>query len=63
MTNMDIRSLRTETDYDWALSEIEPYFVSSPLFGTPAAERFDVLAAFIESYEAHHWLIEPSDPV
>jgi HTH-type transcriptional regulator / antitoxin HigA len=61
--NMDIRPLRTEADYDWALSEIEPYFVSPPPLGTPAAERFDVLAALIESYEAHHWPIEPSDPV
>jgi HTH-type transcriptional regulator/antitoxin HigA len=61
--NMDIRPLRTEADYDWALSEIEPYFVSPPLFGTPAAERFDVLTAFIESYEAHYRPIEPSGPV
>jgi HTH-type transcriptional regulator/antitoxin HigA len=61
--DMDIRPLRTEADYDWALAEIEPYFVDPPVLGTPAAERFDVLAALIESYEAHHWPIEPPDPV
>jgi HTH-type transcriptional regulator/antitoxin HigA len=55
--NVDTRPLRTEADYDWALSEIEPYFVSPPPLGTPAAGRFDVLAALIESYEAHHWPI------
>ncbi|MDR3530706.1 MAG: XRE family transcriptional regulator [Rhodopila sp.] len=60
---MDIRPLRTEADYDWALSQIEPYFMDPPLPGTPAAERFDVLAALIESYEAHHWPIEAPDPV
>jgi HTH-type transcriptional regulator/antitoxin HigA len=61
--DMDIRPLRTEADYDWALAEIAPYFVSPPQLGTPAAARFDVLAALIESYEAHHWAIEPPDPV
>ena len=61
--DMDIRPLRTEADYDWALAEIEPYFIDPPPYGTPAAARFDVLAALIESYEAHHWPIEPPDPV
>ena len=61
--DMDIRPLRTETDYDWALSQIEPYFISPPPLGTLAAARFDVLAALIESYETHHWPIDPPDPV
>ncbi len=61
--DMDIRPLKTEVDYDWALSEIEPYFSNPPPIDTPAAARFDVLAALIESYEAHHWPIEPPDPV
>jgi HTH-type transcriptional regulator/antitoxin HigA len=60
---MDIRPLKTEADYDWALREIEPYFANPPPFDTEAAARFDVLAALIESYEAHHWPIEPPDPV
>jgi HTH-type transcriptional regulator/antitoxin HigA len=61
--DMDIRPIRTEADYDWALAEIEPYFITPPAPGTQAAERFDVLAALIDSYEAHHWPIEPPDPV
>jgi HTH-type transcriptional regulator/antitoxin HigA len=61
--NMDIRPLRTEVDYDWALGEIEPYFIEPPALDTPEAQRFDVLAALIESYEAHHWPIEAPDPV
>jgi HTH-type transcriptional regulator/antitoxin HigA len=63
MMDMDIRPLRTETDYDWALSEIAPYFETPPARGTPAGERFDVLAALIEAYEARHWPIEAPDPV
>jgi HTH-type transcriptional regulator / antitoxin HigA len=61
--DMNIRPLKTEADYDWALAEIEPYFINPPPFGTPGAERFDVLATLIEAYEAHHWPIEPADPV
>lgn len=59
----DIRAIRTEADYDWALSEIEHYFKREPEIGTPEAERFDVLASLIESYEAKHWSIEPADPI
>lgn len=61
--NMDIRPLRTEADYDWALAEIEQYFTHQPPPGTPRAERFDVLAALIENYEAKYWSIEAPDPV
>jgi HTH-type transcriptional regulator/antitoxin HigA len=31
---MDVRPLRTEADYDWALAEIEPYFIDEPRVGT-----------------------------
>jgi len=61
--NMDIRPLRTEADYDWALAEIEQYFTHQPSPGTPEAERFDVLAALIENYETKYWPIEAPDPV
>jgi HTH-type transcriptional regulator/antitoxin HigA len=60
---MDIRPIRTEADYDWALKEIEHYFAREPKRGTPEADRFDVLAALIEAYEAKHWPIDPPDAV
>lgn len=59
----NIRAIRTEADYDWALGEIEKYFLKEPEPGTSAAERFDVLAALIEAYEAKRWPIEPADPI
>ena len=58
MKNM--RALRTEADYDLALAEVVPYFLNEPAAGTPAAERFDTLAALIEAYEAVHWAIDPA---
>jgi HTH-type transcriptional regulator/antitoxin HigA len=59
----NIRAIRNETDYDWALTEIARYFENQPEPGTAAAERFDVLANLIEAYEAKHWPIEPTDPI
>ena len=61
--DMDVRPVRTEADYDWALAEIERYVDSPPPLGTAEAERFDVLAALIEAYEAQYWPIELPDPV
>lgn len=60
---MDVRPIRNEADYDWALAEIEQYFENEPEPGTPEADRFEVLADLIEAYEARHWPIEPADPV
>lgn len=59
----NIRAIRTEADYDWALEEISVYFENEPEPGTPEAERFDVLADLIEAYEARHWPIEAPDPI
>ena len=60
---MDIRAIRTEADYDWALAEIERYFEQEPDAGSEDAERFDILAALIDAYEAKRWPIEPADAV
>ena len=58
-----IRPLRSEADYDAALAEIECYFDREPKPGTPAADRFDLLALVIEDYENKSWPIEPPDPI
>lgn len=63
MRQMNVRPIKTEADYDWALSKIEPYFEKEPKPGTSAADHFDVLAALIEAWEAKHWPIDPPDPV
>jgi len=59
----NIRAIRNEADYDWALAEIARYFENQPVPGTEDADRFDVLASLIEAYEAKHWTIEPTDPI
>lgn len=60
---MDIRPIRNEADYDWALKEIESYFNNQPEPGTPEGDRFDVLATLIAAYEDKEWHIPAPDPV
>ena len=59
----NIRPIRTEDDYEWALAEVEAYFDNEPVRGTPEADRFDVLSELIAAYEAKHWPIDDLDPV
>ena len=40
---MDVRPLKTEADYDWALAEAGKYFASEPARGTPEGDRFEIL--------------------
>lgn len=60
---MDVRPIRNDDDYRWALAEIEQYFDVEPTSGTPEADRFEVLADLIEAYEARQWPIDAPDPV
>ena len=63
MAKMEIRPLRSERDYDWALREIERYFENEPRRGSPEADRFDVLTDLIEAYEAKHWPVDPPEVI
>lgn len=60
---MDVRPIKTEADYDWALREIEQHFDREPEPGSPESQRFDVLASLIEHCEARAWPIDLPDPV
>jgi HTH-type transcriptional regulator/antitoxin HigA len=59
----NIRPIRTEEDYEWALREITAYFDNQPAVGSPEGDRFDVLATLIEAYEDSHYPIAVPDPV
>jgi HTH-type transcriptional regulator/antitoxin HigA len=63
MAKKMIRPVRTETEYDEALDEIERYFDNEPKQGTAEADRFDLLALIIEDYERKRWPIEPPDTI
>jgi HTH-type transcriptional regulator/antitoxin HigA len=49
--------LRTISDYERALEEIEAYFENVPEPGTEAGARFELLASLIKGSEDAHFLI------
>ena len=59
----NIRPIKTEEDYDWALGEIGRYFDNQPEPGSAEGDRFDVLATLIQAYEDEHYPIQSPDPV
>ncbi len=58
---MDIRPIKTETDYEWALAEIERLLDAEP--DTPNGDRLDVLVTLVEVYEDEHYSIPLPDPI
>jgi HTH-type transcriptional regulator / antitoxin HigA len=63
MAKKIIHPVRTETEYDEALEEIERYFEDQPRLGIPEADRFDLLALIVEDYERKRWPIEPPETI
>jgi HTH-type transcriptional regulator / antitoxin HigA len=57
----ELRPIRTETDYEQALAELEHLWGAAN--GTPEGDRLDVLATLIDAYEAEHCPMDPPDPV
>jgi HTH-type transcriptional regulator / antitoxin HigA len=49
---MPLKPIRSEQDYKAALRQVSPFFDNEPEPGTPEAERFELLAQQIETYEA-----------
>jgi len=53
--------LKTEEEYERALSDLEKLFDAPP--GSPEADQLDLLLLLIKNYEDEHYPIEPPDPV
>ncbi len=58
---MDIRPIKTETDYEAALSRLEEIWDPEP--DTPEGDKFEIPMLLIEKYEDTHHPIEPPDPI
>ncbi len=58
---MNIRPIKTDTDYRTALKEIESLMMANA--DSPEGERLDVLTTLIEAYEAKHYPINMPDPI
>jgi|SRR5579872_2071866 len=57
----EIKPIRSETDYQAALSEVERLWGAK--LGTPAGDRLDILATLIDAYESEHEPMDPPDPI
>ena len=55
------RLIKTEKDYEKALSRIEGLMDAAP--GTPEMDELELLAALVEMYEEQHYPISPPDPI
>jgi HTH-type transcriptional regulator/antitoxin HigA len=58
---MELKPLRTETDYRAALSEAERLWDAPE--GSPEADRLELLALLIEDYETRHYPVDDPDPI
>lgn len=58
---MEIKPIKSESDYEAALQEIERLFESEP--GTAEGDRLEVLVTLVEAYEDEHYAIPAPDPI
>lgn len=58
---MELRPIKTEADYQAALTEIELLFDAE--LNSPECDYLDILATLVEDYEKEHYCIEPPDPI
>ena len=58
---MDLKPIKTISDYQMALSRLEERF-DAPI-GTPESDEADVLGLLIDEYENKHYPIEAPDPI
>jgi len=56
-----IKPIRTETDYQQALSRVESLMDSEP--NSEAFDELEVLATLVENYEMKNYAIDAPDPI
>ena len=60
---MNIRPIRTETNYDIALQRIDTLMDLDPEIGSPDGDELEVLVMLVEKYEEKNWAISTPDPI
>jgi len=58
---MNIKLIKTESDYQQALKRLEVIFDAA--IGSPESDEADVLGLMIDDYEKKHYPIEAPDPI
>jgi HTH-type transcriptional regulator / antitoxin HigA len=58
---MNIKLIKTEADYQNALTRLEAIFDAK--IGTPESDEADILGLMVDEYEKKHYHIEAPDPI
>lgn len=58
---MNIKLIKTETDYQEALKRLEGIFDAK--IGTPESDEADILGLMIDEYEKKNYHIDTPDPI
>ncbi len=58
---MNIKLIKTDSDYKTALSRLEEIF-DTPV-GTPLSDEADILGILVDEYEKEHYPIDAPDPI
>lgn len=60
---MNIQPIRTDADYRATLAQLSVYFNHEPEPGSDDGDRFEVLLALVQAWEATHFPIDTPDPI
>ena len=60
---MNIRPIRTDSDYREALKDVSALFDNEPAPGTSEGDAFEVMITLIEAYEAKHFPVDLPNPI
>lgn len=60
---MNIRPIRTDSEYRQALKEVSALFDNEPEVGTTEGDAFEVMITLIEAYEAKHFPVDLPNPI
>ena len=60
---MGLKVIKTKTDHQEAVKEIERLIIDNPEPGTENADRLEVLSVLIENYEKEHFPMDLPDPI
>lgn len=58
---MELKPIKTETDYRLALKRLEEIFDAKS--GTPESDELEILGLIVDDYENKHYPIEAPDPI
>ena len=60
---MNIRPIRTDSEYREALKDVSALFDNEPELGTAEGAAFEIMITLIEAYEAKHFPLDLPNPI